>query len=158
MDKASQPLTVEAEAISALARILNESGLTEIEYRQGETLIRVVKTPAPIVSAVTAVSPTPAPLLETQAAPVAAASPPSDNRGTPVKSPLVGTVYLAPDPSAPPFVKVGDRVQVGQTLMIIEAMKVMNPIKATVSGEITDIRVTNGGPVEFGEALLYMIS
>ena len=133
--------------VRKLAVLLKETGLTEIEYAEGDKRIRcvaasVVQVTAPALPIVQAVA----------AAPVESKAEASGV--PPVVSPMVGTVYLASDPSAPPFVKVGDKVKAGDTLLIIEAMKVMNPIKAAKAGTVTDIFVTNATPVEFGEPLL----
>jgi acetyl-CoA carboxylase biotin carboxyl carrier protein len=139
--------------IRELAKILKETDLTEVEVGDGEKHFRVKReltvAAAPMVHAVAAPSIAPA------AAPVAA--PAAANAAAPtdaMTSPMVGTAYLSPKPGDPPFVKVGDSVKEGQTVLIIEAMKVMNPIKAAKSGKVTDIIVKDAQPVEFGQALL----
>jgi len=140
-------LAIDPELIRALAKLLEETGLGEIEFAEGDRRIRVAR---PVAAAATTVI-TPA------AAPAAAAAAAAEAGGVPanaVTSPMVGTVYLAGEPGAPSFVKVGDRVREGQTLLIIEAMKVMNPIRAPRAGSVTRILVTNGAPVEYGEPLL----
>jgi len=135
--------------VRSLAELLKETGLTEIEYAEGDKRIRCVGASQVVqVAAPVAAAPAPAPVL----APAAEAKPVIT--GTPVTSPMVGTAYLAPEPGAPAFVKVGDKVKQGDTLLIIEAMKVMNPIKAPVSGTITDIFVGDAKPIEFGETLI----
>ncbi|MFN3582890.1 acetyl-CoA carboxylase biotin carboxyl carrier protein [Phenylobacterium sp.] len=146
----------DARLVRKLADILTETGLSEIEVEHGELKIRVAKTltaapvhvaaPAPMVHAAPAA-----------AAPATAAEPPAAAparaKGDEVKSPMVGTIYLQPQPGADPFVKVGDTVQAGQTLFIVEAMKTMNPIPAPKSGKIVEILVEDAQPVEFGEPL-----
>ena len=140
--------------VRSLAELLQETGLTEIEYAEGDKRIRCVG-PQPVmqVAAAPAYAPAPvAPVGATTDAPQVAAAPVI--KGTPVPSPMVGTVYLSPEPGAPAFVKAGDTVKQGDTLLIIEAMKVMNPIKAPVSGTIVDLLVGDAKPVEFGETLI----
>ena len=144
---------IDARLVRRLAGILNDTGLSEIEVEHEGLRIRVARTltaaasvavaaplPAPVVAAPVAEAPAPA------AAPAAAA-------GDAVKSPMVGTVYLQPQPDAPSFIKVGDTVSEGQTLMIVEAMKTMNPIPAPRAGKVLEILAVNGQPVEFGEPL-----
>ena len=138
-------LAIDPELIRALAKLLEETGLGEIEFAEGDRRIRVARPVA--AAATTVITPAAAPA----ASPAAAAADPPANA---VTSPMVGTVYLAAEPGAPSFVKVGDRVREGQTLLIIEAMKVMNPIRAPRAGAVTRILVTNGAPVEYGEPLL----
>jgi len=147
----------DARLVRKLADILTETGLSEIEVEQGELKIRVAKTLT--ATAVHVAAPAPA----THAAPAAAApapaaaeapaAAPARAKGDEVKSPMVGTIYLQPQPGADPFVKVGDTVQAGQTLFIVEAMKTMNPIPAPKSGKIVEILVEDAQPVEFGEPL-----
>ncbi len=135
--------------VRSLAELLKETGMTEIEYAEGDKRIRCVG-PQPFVQVAAPVAA--APIATPAASPVEPTKPAIN--GTPVPSPMVGTVYLSPEPSAPSFVKVGDRVKQGDTLLIIEAMKVMNPIKAPTSGVIADILVGDAKPVEFGETLV----
>ncbi|MEP0520629.1 MAG: acetyl-CoA carboxylase biotin carboxyl carrier protein [Hyphomicrobiales bacterium] len=144
---------IDKELIRQLAVILNETDLTEIEVEQGDMHIRVarnamVSVTAPAVSAAPAVA---APLAPAPTAEPATAPAPS---GHSVKSPMVGTAYLSPEPGASPFVQVGDSVSAGQTVMIVEAMKHMNQIAADKAGKITEIFVESGQPVEYGEPLL----
>ena len=143
---------IDARLVRKLADILTETGLSEIEVEHGGLKVRVAKvlTAAPMHVQAPVYAP----------APVAAATPVADApvakamaAGDQVKSPMVGTVYLQPSPGADPFVKVGDTVEVGQTMMIVEAMKTMNPIPAPKSGRIVEILVEDGQPVEFGEPL-----
>ena len=143
----------ETKLVQELADILDKSGLAELEYETDAVAIRLsrVTGAAPVVGAAPAVSapataPAPAP-----AEPSAAANP-ADHKGA-VTSPMVGTVYTAPEPGAAEFVSEGDTVKAGQTLFIVEAMKVMNPITAPSAGKVTKIFVQNAQPIEFGEAL-----
>lgn len=149
---------IDARLVRKLADILTDTGLSEIEVEHGGLKIRVAKTltaapvhvaaPAPVAMAAPAV---PAPT----AAPAAAEAPAAARHaGEVVKSPMVGTVYLQPQPGSDPFVKVGDTVTAGQTLMIVEAMKTMNPIPAPKAGRIVEIIVEDAQPVEFGEPLV----
>jgi acetyl-CoA carboxylase biotin carboxyl carrier protein len=148
---------IDARLVRRLADILTETGLSEIEVEHGGLKIRVAKqlaaAPAQVSYAAPA-APAPAPAAAT-AAPAAAAEavPAARAAGDAVKSPMVGSVYLQPEPGAEPFVKVGDTVTAGQTLMIIEAMKTMNPIPAPKAGRVVEILVEDGQPVEFGEPL-----
>ncbi|ARW17501.1 biotin carboxyl carrier protein of acetyl-CoA carboxylase [Komagataeibacter europaeus] len=147
-------LLVDADAIRALAEILTDTGLTEIEIAEKDNRIRVVRAVAPVAHAVPAPAPVaaPAPVV-----PVTAVTPtatdPSKHPGA-VTSPMVGVAYLAPDPSSPPFVTEGQQVSAGQTLLLIEAMKTFNQIKAPRAGTLSRILVQSGDPVEFGEALV----
>jgi len=138
---------LDTKFVHKLADLLKETGLSEIEYAEGDKRIRVAAQSSLVQGQ------TPA-----AAAPAQAAAPTEEKkesfRGTPIEAPMVGTVYLAPEPGASPFVKVGDRVKAGDTLLIIEAMKVMNPIKAPVAGTISEILVSDAKPVEFGEVLM----
>lgn len=148
----SKDLTVDGELVRALASLLQETGLTEIEYAVGERRIRVVRGAPP--AAVTVAMPGPAAPAVAAAAPAAPVAA-TDLPGA-IKAPMVGTVYLSPQPEAPPFIKVGDTVREGQPLLIIEAMKVMNQIPAPRAGRVTQILVADGTPVEFGQALLVL--
>jgi acetyl-CoA carboxylase biotin carboxyl carrier protein len=145
---------IDARLVRQLADILTETGLSEIEVEHGGLKVRVAKT----LTAAPAPAAAPAPMAVAAppaSAPVAAGeqAPPPLARGDSVKSPMVGTVYLQPNPGSDPFVKVGDTVQAGQTLFIIEAMKTMNPIPAPKAGKLVDILVEDAQPVEFGEPL-----
>jgi acetyl-CoA carboxylase biotin carboxyl carrier protein len=142
------------DEIKELLQIFNESGVGELEVQRGEDRLRIkragsnkeyVVTPAPQASAA------PAPQSLTSAGAAPARAPESD--GMLVKSPIVGTYYDSPSPDAPPFVKVGDSVEPGQVLCIIESMKLMNEIEAETGGIIVAKLVENGRPVEYGEAL-----
>jgi acetyl-CoA carboxylase biotin carboxyl carrier protein len=145
-------LNVDTAVIERLAELLQRTGLTEIELAEGDSRIRVAREPQGVVATVPA-SATPAP----------AARPPADEQPQEaaveehpgaVRAPMVGTVYLTPEPGAQPFITVGAEVREGQTLLIIEAMKVMNPIRAARGGRIARLLVANGDPVEYGELLL----
>jgi acetyl-CoA carboxylase biotin carboxyl carrier protein len=138
------------DAIRALAAVLNETGLTEIEIAEKDSRIRVVRA---------------APQAAIAAAPIAAASPaPAAVAAVPdetthpgaVTSPMVGVVYLSPEPGSPPFVTIGQSVVAGQTLLLIEAMKTFNQIRAPKAGTVARIMVTNSTPVEYGETLLIL--
>lgn len=141
--------------IASLAEILNDTGLSEIELDRKGTKFRVAKQ---VTAVATVASPAPAPVVHAHAAPVhdapaAPAAKAGDHPGT-VKSPMVGTVYMAPSPGAANFIEVGATVKEGQTLLIIEAMKTMNQIHAPRAGKVTAIYVENGRPVEYGEPLV----
>jgi len=143
--------------VEKLAELLQRTGLTEIEIGQGDARIRVVRQIQQTVDvqalAVPAAPPVPA---AAPAAAAVAAEPPASELNHPglVTSPMVGTAYLAPEPGAAPFVTVGQEVREGATLLIIEAMKVMNSIRSPRSGRVTRIFVENAQPVEFGEPLM----
>lgn len=141
---------LEAAWIRELAGILEETGLTEIEIEKDNTRLRVSRQGG--LAAYAAPAPVAAPAAATAAAP-APAAPAASHPGT-VKSPMVGTAYLSPSPGADPFVREGTQVTEGQTLMIVEAMKTMNPIAAPRSGKVTKIIVSDAQPVEFDEPLL----
>ena len=141
-----EPKEIDEALVRQMARLLTETGLTEIEYAGKDWHLRVVRQQAPVVAPVGA-SPAAAPVAAT-----VAERRPAEQPGA-LKAPMVGTVYLAPEPGAADFVKAGDKVREGQTVMIIEAMKVMNPIPAPRSGTIAEIAVTNGEPVEYGQLL-----
>ena len=137
-------MKVDANLVRALAALLDETHLTEIEYAVGERRVRVVRAPPHMTPA--------API----AAPSAADQPPrlAPDSSVAIKAPMVGTIYLSPEPELPPFVKVGGHVRQGQVLLIIEAMKVMNQIPAPRDGRVTAIFVVDGSPVEYGQPLL----
>jgi acetyl-CoA carboxylase biotin carboxyl carrier protein len=146
-------MKIDEQAIRKLAELLDETKLTEIEVAEGEQVIRVarggiVSSGAPVSFAMPS-DPTIPQQANTNAPSNVAASHPGA-----VTSPMVGTVYMQGEPGAPPFVKKGDAVNAGDTLLIIEAMKVMNPIKASKSGTVVQILVQSGQPVEFGEVLM----
>ncbi|MCP1242352.1 acetyl-CoA carboxylase biotin carboxyl carrier protein [Acetobacter lambici] len=146
-------LLVDADAIRALAEILTETGLTEIEVSEKDRRIRVARAPATVQAA----APAPvAPVAPVAAAPaVVESAAPVDLSRHPgaVPSPMVGVAYLTPDPSSPPFASEGQIVTAGQILMLIEAMKTFNQIKAPKGGTLKAILVASGDPVEFGQPL-----
>jgi acetyl-CoA carboxylase biotin carboxyl carrier protein len=149
--------SVDARLVRELADVLNETGLTEIEVERGDLRVRITKSlpPAPMaVAAPVITGPQAYAPSAPGAAPPAAAAAPSVPAGEVVKSPMVGTVYMQPQPGASPFVRVGDRVDEGQTLLLLEAMKTMNPIPAPRSGVLVEFLVADGQPVEYGEPLL----
>lgn len=148
---------LDTEFVRKLAMILDETKLGEIELADGERRIRVARPTAPVAQAapvIMAAAPAPgaAPVPATGAAPPAEGDL-SKHPGV-VKSPMVGTAYLAPEPGKPNFVSVGDKVNAGQTLLIIEAMKTFNPIKAPKAGTVMQVLIENARPVEFGEPLM----
>jgi len=144
------------EQIRTLATILSETGLTEIEIEGKNLRIRVARAHPPVAVQATAMMPMPA-AAPAAVAPLAAVAPAEvDDALHPgaVLSPMVGVAYLAPEPGAAQFITIGQTVSVGQTLLLIEAMKTFNQIRATKAGTVTRILVTSGAPVEYGEPLL----
>lgn len=148
--------------LKKLIDLVEESGIAEIEVTEGEEKVRITRTvAAPAAPAHTVYAAAPAPVAAPaaaapSAAPVQAAAPAAPaarDLSNAQKSPMVGTFYRAPSPSSPPFVEVGQTVKAGDTLCIIEAMKLMNEIEAETSGVVKEILVENGQPVEFGEPL-----
>ena len=143
--------------VKKLIELLEESGIAEIEITEGEEGVRISRYPAGGVQ----LSAPPPPAAPLPAAPAAAAPqaveaappPPERVQGTEVLAPMVGTFYSAPSPDAQPYVQVGDEVNAGDTLCIIEAMKMMNNIEAETAGRVSAIQVENGQPVEFGQVL-----
>ena len=147
-------MKIDTTYIEKLAKILNDNELTEISLEDGEHAVTIRKD-APEV--ITAGVPLPPPQM-TAAQPAQAVSEPKEEvkRGKAIVSPMVGMFYTKPSPDAEPFVKVGDTVNVGDTVCIIEAMKMMNEIESEFSGRITEICVADGEPVEFGQTLMYV--
>jgi acetyl-CoA carboxylase biotin carboxyl carrier protein len=143
---------IDPRMVRRLADILIETGLSEIEVEHDGQRIRVAREITAAPTTVYAAAPQAAPAPVQAAAPAPAAEAPA--RGEQVKSPMVGTIYLRPQPEAEPFVHVGDRVAEGQTLLIIEAMKTMNPIPSPKAGVILEILVDDAEPVEFGAPLV----
>lgn len=144
----TKPTDIDADLVKQLAGLLDETGLTEIEYSKGDFSLRVMRQPAAVSFAAAPAAP---------AAPVRAVPEPADDLTAhpgAVRSPMVGTVYMAPQPGAAPFIRVGDAVSMGQTVLIIEAMKVMNQIRAPKAGKIVRILVEDSGPVEYGQVML----
>ncbi|MBP7001102.1 acetyl-CoA carboxylase biotin carboxyl carrier protein [Amaricoccus sp.] len=161
-----RPHESDVDFIRALAELIRENDLTEIEVKRefGEDdalTVRVARQPIPVAAApapihYAAAAPVPAAASAGPAAPAAAAGgDPADDPGV-VKSPMVGTAYLQAEPTAPPFVKIGDTVAEGQTILIIEAMKTMNQIPAPRAGRVKRILVDDGSPVEFGAPLIIL--
>ena len=141
--------------VKKLIELLDESGIAEIEITEGEESVRISRySPnAPVAAPVAAAAPiAAAPAAAASAAPAAPVEPEED--GFEVTAPMVGTFYAASSPGAAPYVQVGDRVSEGDTLCIIEAMKMMNQIETDVSGVVKSIRLQNGEPVEFGQTLI----
>ncbi len=167
-------MNIDTDLVRELAELLNETGLTEIEVEDDDRKIKVARnftgggaggnlSPAQIAAfgnivgqapAVGAPPAAPAPVSATPAPAPAAEPAPADDHANALKSPMVGTVYLAPEPGAANFVKPGDSVKEGDTLVIVEAMKVMNPITAEKSGTVRSILVENAQPVEFDQPLV----
>ena len=151
-DTQKDAMRIDVDLVRQLAQLLDDTQLTEIEVEDGGRKIRIARkaaavagavqyAPAPVASAPAATAP-----VEIVASPAAAFNA--------VKSPMVGTAYLSPNPEAKPFVSVGDSVAAGDTLLIVEAMKVMNPILAPSAGRVTAVLVTSGQPVEFDQPLV----
>jgi len=140
-------LSIDGDLVRSLAALLEETGLTEIEYAVGERRIRVARGGTAVAFAAPAAAPA------AEAAPAKPAVAAVDHPGA-VKAPMVGTAYIAPQPDQPPFVKLGDKIEEGQVLLIVEAMKVMNQIRAPRAGRVAEILVADGAPVEYGQVLM----
>lgn len=138
---------IDSDLVRKLATLINETGLSELEYAEGEKRIRLTRSMGGSVMAMPAPAAVAPVVAQSNAGPAAPAA------GT-LTSPMVGTAYLSPSPGAKAFVAVGGKVKAGDTLLIIEAMKVMNPIKATKGGTVTQILVDDATPVEFGQPLM----
>ena len=139
-------MKIDKNLIKELVNYLNEFNLTELEYMDGSKKIKVSKSNKSVISQNVSdnlVSPNKAVLSGN-----------AENNGIRVKSPIIGTAYLAPEPGAKPFIKVGDKVKKGQTIMIVEAMKTMNHIPSSADGTVEKIMVNDGQPVEFGQTLI----
>lgn len=151
-DKAEN-MAIDGKLVRELAELLAETGLSEIEVEDGERKIRVARqlTAAPVAQVAVAA---PAPAAAPADAAAAPAATPADDNANAVKSPMVGTCYLAAEPGAANFVTIGQSVKAGETLLIIEAMKVMNPITAPAAGVVKAILVENAQPVEFDQPLV----
>lgn len=148
-------LNIDMKALTQMAALLNEAGLTEIEWEEGDIKVRLGKQPAP--AAIAAPVMAPAPVAAAPSAPGASpteAAAGAEISGTKVNSPMVGTAYLSPEPGSASFVNVGDTVSAGQTLLIVEAMKTMNPVPAPTAGKVKAILVENEQPVEFDQLLV----
>ena len=151
-------MRIDPNLVRELAQLLTDNELTEIEVQDGERRIKVSREPAPVYGA----APTP---MAAPAAPPALSAPPMHAKedigapadevgGNAVKSPMVGTAYLSPEPGSKPFVEVGNSVKAGDTLLIVEAMKVMNPITAPEGGVVKKVLISDGQPVEFDQPLV----
>lgn len=155
--KKQSGMNVDTAMVRELAEMLSETGLTEIEVEDGDRKVRVSRgtvaaaAAPPAMAPVAAAPPAAAPAAT---APASTADEPAQDRADAVKSPMVGTVYMAPEPGADDFIKVGDQVKAGDTLLIVEAMKVMNPITAPSAGTVKEILVANAQPVEFDQPLV----
>ena len=143
-------MQVDTDLVRELAAMLNDTGLSEIEVEDGERKIRVSRT---MTAVATQFAPAPIAAAPVQV-PAHTDAPKAATAANALKSPMVGTVYLTPDPEASPFVTVGQQVKAGETVVIIEAMKVMNPIIAANAGTVTAIYVESGQPVEFDQPLM----
>ena len=144
-------MKVDVDLVRQLAEMLGETGLSEIEVEDGDRKIKVSRTMTAAAAAPVHYAPA-APVVTAPAATVEAA-PAADVHANATKSPMVGTAYLAPEPDAAPFAAIGSTISAGDTILIIEAMKVMNPITATTSGTLKAVLVENGQPVEFDQPL-----
>jgi len=159
MDEQDQPgsMQIDIDLVRQLAAVLDDTGLSEIEVEDGNRKVRVARTLTAAAAPVAAYAPPPiAPAAPAAAAPAAAevaASAPAASANA-VKSPMVGTAYLSAEPGAKPFVAPGQSVKAGDTLLIVEAMKVMNPIVAPAGGTVKAVLVENGQPVEFDQPLV----
>ena len=147
-------MNVDIKLVRDLAAILEKADLTEIEVEDGDRKIKVARGGGTYVSAPVAPAPAPAPAPAAPAPAAEAAPAPADDHAGAQKSPMVGTAYLAPEPGADNFISVGAKVSEGDTLLIVEAMKVMNPITSEKSGTVKAILVENGQPIEFDQPLV----
>ena len=140
-------MKIDKKLIKELVDNLKEFELTELEYQEGQTKIKVSKASKGIEQVKTSalVSPNKSVLKST-----------NENEGIRIKSPIIGTAYLAPEPGAKKFVEVGDKIKKGQTVMIVEAMKTMNHVPSTADGEVKKVLVEDGSPVEFGQTLVLL--
>ena len=140
-------MKIDKKLIKELVDHLSEFNLTELEYQEGQTKIKVSKASKGIeqIKSTAVISPNKAVLNEAD-----------DSDGIRIKSPIIGTAYLAPEPGGKKFVKVGDKIKKGQTVMIVEAMKTMNHVPATEDGVVKKILVNDGQPVEFGQPLIVL--
>ena len=167
MSNENKEFSVSADLLTRMAETMTRADLTEIEFVDGERSLRLSRTPAPVAPAAQPVyAPMPAPIAAAAApAPVAASAAPVEAVAAApapapaaatnaIKSPMVGTAYMSPEPGKPAFIKVGDKVSKGQTLMIIEAMKVMNPLPSPAEGVVREILVADAEPVEFDQPLV----
>ena len=145
---------IDTEAVRALATLLENTGLSEIEYEIGDLRIRLARGGQMIQATVPVMQPSPAPAPAASSTATAPASEDLSKHPGAFTSPMVGVVYLSPEPGAAPFIAEGSAVTEGQTILLIEAMKTFNPIRAPRSGRIVRIVVATGAPVEYGEPLV----
>ena len=149
-------MRIDPGLVRELAQLLTDNELTEIEVQDGERRIKVAREPAPVISAAPLATPAATPALS--APPMHAkedvGAPPEEVSGSTIKSPMVGTAYMSSEPGSKPFIEVGNSVKAGDTLLIVEAMKVMNPITAPEGGVIKKIMVADAQPVEFDQPLV----
>jgi acetyl-CoA carboxylase biotin carboxyl carrier protein len=148
-------LPFDPDAIRMLAAVLTETGLSEIEIAEKDSRIRVVRALGPVVAPVTAAAVPHTPIATAAQTQASAEAELAAHPGA-VTSPMVGVAYLLPEPGSPPFVTVGQAVAAGQTLLLIEAMKTFNQIKAPIAGTVARVLVANGSPVEYGEVLMIL--
>lgn len=153
-------MAMDMRKIRKLIELIQETGIAEIEIHEGEESVRISRESskaapplyAPAPATYTTAPPVPAPVAAPAAAPEKAATPPANQNA--IKAPMVGTIYLSPSPGAKPFIQVGQTVKPGDTLCLIEAMKMFNQIEADKAGTITAILIENGVPVEFNQPIL----
>ena len=154
----SGAMRIDPELVSELAQLLTDNELTEIEVQDGERRIKVSREPAPVIPAMPALSSAPVAAPALSAPPMHAkedvGAQPDEAGGNTVKSPMVGTAFLSSEPGSKPFIEVGNSVKTGDTLLIVEAMKVMNPITAPSGGVVKKILIADGQPVEFDQPLI----
>ena len=155
-DSANGAMRIDPALVRELAELLTENSLTEIEVEDGDRKIKVCRNPAAVIASAPAAAPSAAPAAPAAPAPAAAPVAPAEEEvsGQTVKSPMVGTAFMAGEPGAAPFIEVGKPVKAGDTLLIIEAMKVMNPITAPRSGTVRQILVQDAQPVEYDQPLV----
>ena len=157
--ESSGAMRIDPALVRELAQLLTDNELTEIEVQDGERRIKVSREPAPIITGPAAATAPPIAVAPALSAPPAhakedlGAPAEAEVEGTTIKSPMVGTAFLSPQPDAKPFVEVGQSVKAGDTLLIVEAMKVMNPITAPEGGVIKKLLISDGQPVEFDQPL-----
>ena len=152
-------MRIDPALVRELAQLLSDNELTEIEVQDGERRIKVSREPATVIGAAPAAAPAAIPAAPALSAPPMHAkedigAPAEEVAGHAVKSPMVGTAFLSPEPGAAPFIEVGKTVKAGDTLLIVEAMKVMNPITAPEAGTVKKVMISDGQPVEFDQPLV----
>ena len=147
-------MQVDTDLVRQLAELLDATQLTEIEVQDGERRVKVARKVQAVAAAVAAPAPVAAPAAQPLAPAAQPAAAPPAEAANAIRSPMVGTAYLSPEPGAASFVSVGDKVNAGDTLLIIEAMKVMNPITAPKAGKVSQILIGDAQPVEFDQPLV----